>query len=46
MTWRAAPSCKAVCLSNYEGEVEEAALKHPDCLQAGPGIDKDMGYRY
>ncbi|CAE7250026.1 PAG [Symbiodinium natans] len=26
-------SREAVCLSNYEGEVEEAALKHPDCLQ-------------
>lgn len=26
-------SREAVCLSNYDGEAEEAALKHPDCLQ-------------
>eukprot|EP00439_Symbiodinium_sp_Y106_P034939 s4153_g4.t1 len=26
-------SREAVCLSSYDGEAEEAALKHPDCLQ-------------
>ena len=36
-TFNAEKMSQAVCLSSYDGEAEEAALKHPDCLQAqGP----------